>query len=276
MSASKVVAVALGEVGYLEKKSNDYLDAKTANAGSGNYTKYARDLDAISGFYNGKKNGFPWCDVFFDWCVVQVYGVSGAKKVMNHGTCGAGCPFSADYYRAMGRFGTTPRVGAQIFFGTSGDETHTGIVYDFDNSYVYTVEGNTSSAAGVVANGGAVCKKRYARSYYKIVGYGYPNYDADSDAENTHTNTNTNTTTSANTAANAEKEGFEVAKTYRNGSTPETVYADTGKKKKIGSLNPWESCDCLGMADDMYIVRYKVDGTSTYKVGVVEYHGGCR
>jgi len=271
MSASKVVAVALGEVGYLEKKSNSYLDDKTANAGSGNYTKYARDLDAISGFYNGKKNGFPWCDVFFDWCIVKVYGATKAKAVLNHGTCGAGCPFSADYYRAMGRFGSTPRVGAQIFFGTSGDETHTGIVYDFDNSYVYTVEGNTSSAAGVVANGGAVCKKRYARSYYKIVGYGYPNYDAETAAPEAAPATPATPATPI-----TEKEEFEVAKTYQNGSTSETVYADTAKKKKIGSLNPWESCDCLGMAGNMYIVRYKVDGTSTYKVGVVEYHGGVR
>ena len=28
------------------------------------------------------------------------------------------------------------------------------------------------------------------------------------------------------------------------------------------------------MACNMYIVRYKVDGTSGYKVGLVEYNGG--
>ena len=33
------------------KKSNSQLSHKTANAGSGNYTKYARDLDAVEGFY---------------------------------------------------------------------------------------------------------------------------------------------------------------------------------------------------------------------------------
>ena len=65
-----------------------------------------------------------------------------------------------------------------------------------------------------------------------------------------------------------------MAKTYRNGSTEEPVYADTAKKIKIGSLNAWEKCDCLGMAGNMYIVRYKVDGTSGYKVGLVEYNGG--
>lgn len=71
-----------------------------------------------------------------------------------------------------------------------------------------------------------------------------------------------------------EKEAFEVAKTWKNGSTAETVYADTAKTTKIGSLNPYESCDCLGTVGGMYIVKYKIDGTNAYKVGVVAYHGG--
>lgn len=78
----------------------------------------------------------------------------------------------------------------------------------------------------------------------------------------------------APTTEAAEKEDFEVAKTWKNGSTSEPVYADTAKKTKIGSLNPYESCDCLGTVGGMYIVKYKVDGTSGYKVGVVAYSGG--
>ena len=77
--AEKVLAIALGEVGYLEKETNTSLDHATANAGDENYTKYARDLDAIH-FYNGRKNGHAWCDVFVDWCFVQVFGEEGAKE----------------------------------------------------------------------------------------------------------------------------------------------------------------------------------------------------
>jgi GH25 family lysozyme M1 (1,4-beta-N-acetylmuramidase) len=77
-----------------------------------------------------------------------------------------------------------------------------------------------------------------------------------------------------NTKTTAEKEEFESVKTWKNGSTSEPVYADTAKKTKIGSLNAYESCDCLGKVDGMYIVRYKVDGTEHYKVGVVSYNGG--
>ena len=60
--ANKVIQIAEAGIGYLEKKTNAKLDDKTANAGNKNYTKYARDLDAL-GFYNGRKNGFAWCDI---------------------------------------------------------------------------------------------------------------------------------------------------------------------------------------------------------------------
>ncbi len=64
-------------------------------------------------------------------------------------------------------------------------------------------------------------------------------------------------------------------KTYKNGSTAETVYADTGKTTKIGSLDKNETCTCLAKVGGMYLVKYKVNGTSNYKVGFVAYAGGC-
>jgi GH25 family lysozyme M1 (1,4-beta-N-acetylmuramidase) len=86
--------------------------------------------------------------------------------------------------------------------------------------------------------------------------------------------TTTTTATVSKNATVAKKEDYVTVKTWKNGSTSEPVYADTAKKTKIGSLNPKESCDCLGKVDGMYIVRYQVDGTSHYKVGVVSYSGG--
>ena len=46
------------------------------------------------------------------------------------------------------------------------------------------------------------------------------------------------------------------SKTYKNGSTPETVFADTAKKLKVGSLEARETCYCLGKTDGMYLVLY--------------------
>lgn len=180
-TVEKVINIALAEVGYIEKKSNKDLDSKLGNGGSANYTKYARDIDNIANFYNGKKNGYPWCDVFVDWCLVKAFGAAEAKKLLCQPdkSCGAGCKFSMDYYKAKGQFFTNgPKVGDQIFFGSSkNDSNHTGLVYDVDDKYVYTIEGNTSTADGVVDNGGCVCKKKYSLVYSKIVGYGRPKYD---------------------------------------------------------------------------------------------------
>lgn len=69
---------------------------------------------------------------------------------------------------------------------------------------------------------------------------------------------------------------LEMARVYQNGSTPETVFADTGLTKKIGSLNPREKAEYLSIDNDRPLVRYKVDGTNTYKVGYVKWKGGCQ
>ena len=118
----KSVAVALGEVGYLEKRSPEKLDEKLANPGEENYTKYARDMAAHWGFYLGKKQGFPWCDVFVDWCFTQAYGVQNARRLLCQPVFsrGAGCRYSFAYFREAGRLETHPQPGDQIFFRQSG------------------------------------------------------------------------------------------------------------------------------------------------------------
>lgn len=180
--ASTVIDIALAEVGYLEKKSNKSLNSKTANAGSANYTKYGRDMHKL---YPSVMD-FPasWCDAFVDWCFQKAYGVSNAKGLLG-GNFDDYTPNSAQLYKNKGAWGTTPKIGAQIFFKNSKRICHTGLVYDFDSKYVYTVEGNTSGVSGVVANGGGVCKKKYVRTNSRIAGYGYPNYDTETTVTNT-------------------------------------------------------------------------------------------
>ena len=74
-----------------------------------------------------------------------------------------------------------PQPGDQIFFwpkdAIGGPAVqHTGLVYAVDGSYVYTIEGNTSGANGVVANGGGVCKKKYKLTYNRLAGFGRPDW----------------------------------------------------------------------------------------------------
>lgn len=178
---SKLLAIAEAELGYLEKKSNSQLDSKTANAGSNNYTKYARDLHK-AGYYQANKNGYEWCDMFVDWC--HLMAAEGDAKeaqrvICQSGPYGAGCTYSSKYYKNAGRFFKEPKPGDQIFFLGKDMKSivHTGHVKAVDKTYVYTIEGNTSGASDVVANGGGVCEKKYKLTYSRIYGYGRPLYD---------------------------------------------------------------------------------------------------
>ena len=268
MSAEAVIAIAKAEVGYLEKASNSQLDSKTANAGYNNWTKYARDLHN-AGYYGGyNKNGFAWCDVFVDWCFFKAYGTRAKAEAVQcqTGIYGAGCEMSTQYYKQQGRFDRNPKVGDQIFFNNGG---HTGLVYAVTDSTVYTIEGNTSSAAGVVANGGAVAMKSYSRSYSKIDGYGHPRYDAAEPVSGG------GSSGSSATPAKKKANYFWPYRKYKNGSSPEPVYKDTDFYERTGSLNPGEQCYCVGEYGGAWLVLYQVDGyADRWAVGYVKYNGG--
>ena len=168
-AVEKLISIVRGEVGYLEKKSNKDLDSKTGNAGSNNYTKYARDLYPAL-------QGQPWCDMFVDWCFVQAFGKVKAQQLIGGGFS-AYTPASAQYYKNIGQWRVDrPEPGDQIFFKNSVRICHTGIVTRVEGGKVYTIEGNTSGASGVIANGGGVREKSYALSDPGIAGYGRPDW----------------------------------------------------------------------------------------------------
>lgn len=79
-----------------------------------------------------------------------------------------------------------------------------------------------------------------------------------------------------NTEAQIIKEEFNMAKTYKNGSTRENVFAETTFKTKTGSLDKYEQCECLDVVNGAYLVKYKVNGTNSYKTGFVKYSGGVK
>lgn len=172
------IQFALQEEGYLEKRNGDsrYLYEKTANAGSANYTKYGKEMHDVY----PKVMDYPayWCDAFVDWLFFKYFGTSTAKSLL----CGNFDDYtvnSAQMYKNKGQYHkTNPKKGDQIFFKNSQRICHTGLVVRVDSSYVYTIEGNTSGASGVIANGGGVCQKKYKLGASNIDGYGRPNYAA--------------------------------------------------------------------------------------------------
>src|SRR5699024_9205277 len=120
-----VIAIAKAEDGYLEKKSNSQLDSKTANAGSGNYTKYWRDLaDWGLGNYQAQY----WCAGFVHWCFVKAYGLEAAKKLLLHAPY-ISCDALAEKSKAAGQRYISPQKGDVVVFWNGSRYSHTGLVY---------------------------------------------------------------------------------------------------------------------------------------------------
>ena len=236
--ASALVATAVAEIGYHEKYSNSQLESKTANSGSNNWNKYAAYIDKnFPNFYNGPKNGFDWCDIFVDYCMLKTFGLEKTKELTGqpNNSCGAGCPYSYGYYKAKGRVGKTPKVGAQVFFGSSEDGLyHTGIVEKFDSNYVYTIEGNSNEQ---------VARRTYSRSGSSIYGYGYPSYDAETgSSSNNSSNNNSTSSKPASSTTSSSSSGSLNTKAQWTGyikttTTPRTwAGTENSALKSVGNL----------------------------------------
>lgn len=167
-----VITKMKAEVGYHEKASNKDLDSKTANAGSGNYTKYARDLwkDTKTQIVNGNKQGASWCAVFiitiFYYILKDSAKVRKVLRIPKKNSEAAGVPFLYGYFKNAKAIYSTPKVGDLIFFRK---QAHVGFVVGVSATKVITIEGNSNNA---------VREKTYALGDKDIDGYGRPDYSA--------------------------------------------------------------------------------------------------
>lgn len=160
----RLILIAKNEIGYLEKKSNSQLDDKTANAGSNNYTKYWQDIKPD---YQGQ----PWCAAFVSWCFMKAFGLDKAKKLLKHWPY-VYCPTMSELFT----LNTYPQIGDIVIFYHNGTFTHTGLVTAVVGDRFYTIEGNTSGASGIIANGGGVCAKSYLNSQMPGTRFCTPDY----------------------------------------------------------------------------------------------------
>lgn len=164
----RLINFAIAEVGYKETPKN--------------ITKYSAYFEGTD-FYNGSKGngktwGVEWCDIFVDYCFCNVFGMETARNMLYQPkrSCGAGCKFSAGYYKSAKKFYTVPKPGDQIFFIVGSDINHTGIVTKVTKSRIYTVEGNSNNA---------VQTHSYALDNKNIAGYGRPDYHNSVDVPST-------------------------------------------------------------------------------------------
>ena len=179
-----LIAVAKNEIGYLEKATNAQLDSKTANAGYNNYTKYWRDIYPA---YQGQ----PWCACQISWDMMTAFGLETAKKLLRHWPY-VYCPTMANLFTLY----ANPQVGDIVIFKHNGVFTHTGLVIKVQGDKFWTIEGNTSGASGIVANGGGVCQKSYYNSQLPGTKFCRPDYSiVTSIKSGSSTNISTTTTT---------------------------------------------------------------------------------
>ena len=115
--------------------------------------------------FNGR---VEWCACFVSWCAHKC-GYIEAGIIPKFAGVGTGINWFQDRHQWQKR-GYQPNPGDIIFFDWDGDGygNHVGIVESSDETYVYTIEGNTSDS----------CKRRtYFLHSTVIMGYGIPAYD---------------------------------------------------------------------------------------------------
>lgn len=145
--AYDIVQVAVAELGYIEKnEADDNLDDKTADAGSGNYTKYGR-------WYGW--NGDFWCSIFVAWCANQAGVSTNVIPKNRYGRVREKKAFFVNeddesndlYFESFSQNGTyVPKIGDLFFtYNAATGQNHIGIVRSVLESEFVTIEGNKNN-----------------------------------------------------------------------------------------------------------------------------------
>lgn len=166
-----IVNIALSQVGYQESTYMDELSGEIV--GNVNFTEYGNWYDMQD----------QWCAIFVSWCAALA-GIS-EQVVPKHSYTPNGLYWLKNQWgRAHSRASVasgayTPKPGDLIYFksaSTKNTTNHVGIVTDYRDGVVYTVEGNTASPS-IFSSGGIVARKSYAITNTYIVYICSPDYE---------------------------------------------------------------------------------------------------
>lgn len=260
VTAQNVVDVALNEVGYVEKATNEQLNDPKANPGDNNYTKYGEWMGV---------NGDYWCASFVCWCFGTAANGSKEKAAqLLGGKLSALCQAILNQMSSQNRMTNDPAPGDLIFFDTGaidGKANHIGIVISATADKVNTVEGNTSSGSKVEPNGGEVAKKSYNRSNERIIGYARPFYDDASDFQGVSAYTSTDTSTDGTSTTGTSA----ITGTTESSSSGLNFFSNIGSK--LSSLGDRiQNFLFSGNKEDLKEKQTTTDGTSTGDSGVLD------
>lgn len=150
--AQRLVDIARAEIG-------------TREVGTSNVQKYSPQVPGLEW-----SQGMPWCATYVSWCAIQADIDDLFPRT-------ASCDAGGAWFKQRGQWSEFPAVGAQIFFGTPTDLSHTGIVVSFTDTTVTSIEGNTDDNGS--RNGVIVGLNTRLRRASNVVGYGHPAWAKD-------------------------------------------------------------------------------------------------
>ena len=156
-TADKITQTARAEIGYHEGRDKN-----------GNWTNHEKYAPQVPGLEWAQ--GQPWCGVFVAWVARR----AGVADLYPPASVAASCDAAGAWWKKQGRWSAYPAIGAQVFFGSPSDLTHTGIVTRYDDTWVWSVEGNTNQNGS--AQGDGVYENKRARRSDHVVGYGVPRF----------------------------------------------------------------------------------------------------
>ncbi|MBQ4283290.1 MAG: InlB B-repeat-containing protein [Lachnospira sp.] len=165
-----IINVAFSQEGYCEGSSSSQLDGETTPTGNYNYTEYGRCHGNVDG---------AWCAYFVSWCARQA-GISTNVISSTGGAWLNGAGFNNLTRIEKNDSSNKPKRGDLIFFDWYSNGTgeshfdHVEIVYDVDNTYVYSIGGNSSS--------NNVKTRKLLLTNGEIKCYGRPNYTTSNNA----------------------------------------------------------------------------------------------
>jgi hypothetical protein len=126
-----------------------------------NLNRYAKETPGMAGY-----DGQSWCVIFLLWLAHRAGDVTIMPQT-------PACNVAITTYQSWNRWSWYPAVGAQVMLGANGHE-HTGLVYQYSSTQIWTIEGNTNTSGS--PNGDGVYMRVRNRSDAAVYGYGYPKY----------------------------------------------------------------------------------------------------
>lgn len=203
-------------------------------------------------YYGNYGSGINWCAVFCSY----VANWGGWLNIAYPKTDGAGCFAREGVPAGQGTWhtrasGYAPQVGDLILYRYGGSYTdcyhsdHVGFVVGSNNSYVYTVEGNTGSADADLSS---VNARTRDRGNTDIWGYYHPNY------------TNTEEDTDVDYKRGSKGDGVLAIKGLLN-----TLYLYGVVKTDAGNGNEFDDRTTTAVKELQTVYKLEIDGIAGAK-----------